>query len=221
MAIKVAICIPAGDLCATFFAYDLARLTGYTNANSEIHTSLFICTGSLVMKQREALVKAALDDPDTTHILWLDSDIRFPKDTLMRLLAHKVPWVCASYTERNAPYQPVAFADPTNFDERAWPEPDLHGLRPIYACGFGLMLMDVEWVRKMSLPRFTVGYNTESNTYMGEDVFFCVKARSETGTQLMLDQDLTKEVAHIGRIELSTEHALRARAAREEANVAV
>src|SRR5262245_63481398 len=98
------------------------------------------------MKQREAILDAALGDPDVTHVLWLDSDIRFPKDLIIRMLNHQKPWICASYTERSAPFRPVAFNDAQDFDNRAWPEPGLTGLQPIHACGFGCMFMEVEWV---------------------------------------------------------------------------
>lgn len=217
--VKVAICVPCQDHVASFWAYDLARLTAFTTKQLDIVISLIMCTGSLVMKQRESLLKAVLDDPDATHVLWLDSDIRFPKDTLIRLLGHGVPWVCASYTERNAPFRPVAFADPKDFGKRVWPSPEATGLVPIAACGFGLMLMDLEWARLLTPPRFMVGYNPDTHAYMGEDIYFCLKASRETGTQLMLDQGLTNDVSHIGRFEFGAEHALKARKQREEQGV--
>ena len=43
-----------------------------------------------------------------THILWLDTDMRFPPDTLFRLLGRKKPIVGANYRARNPPVFPTA-----------------------------------------------------------------------------------------------------------------
>lgn len=212
---KVAVCMAAGDEVKTFFAYDLARLMTYTGSTGIADLQILIATGSLVMKQRESLADAVLEDGTATHILWLDTDMRFPKDALERLLKHEVPMVCASYTERNPPFRPVAFKSHEDWNERVWPEPESTGLLPIAGCGFGVMLIETDVLRKMPKPRFAVGYNRATGGFLGEDIFFCIEA-AKAGVQLMLDQDLTKEVYHIGRFEFGADHALRARAQREE-----
>lgn len=215
--VKIAVIVPCGDQVATFWAYDLARLTAYTVLMlGENSLGLIFCTGSLIMKQRETLVKTVCEDGSFTHMLFLDSDMRFPKDTAIRLLERNVPAVCASYTERNPPFRPVAFADAEDFGNRVWPTPESTGLKQIAACGLGCALIEVAAIQKVKNPRFMVGYNPSTEVYMGEDVYFCLKLKSDAGVDLMLDQDLTKEIAHIGRFEFGPEHALRAEAARNE-----
>lgn len=205
--IVVAIAIPAMDHVHTNFAYDLCKMaTSTAYEHPELKQHLVICKASLIPKQREQLVDNVLET-DATHLLFLDSDMRFPKDTMVRLLRHKVEAVCASYIERNPPHRPVAFLDPTNWEKRAWPTEDTHGLLNIAACGTGLMLLETEMLRQLKKPRFMVGYNTTMNTYMGEDVYFCQKLM-ENQTPLWLDQDLTKEVAHIAQLELRPMEAL-------------
>src|SRR5260370_38965848 len=99
---KVAICVPAGDDVKTFWAHDLARMMTYTVAmRSDMGLQTLFCTGSLIVKQRNTLLKEVLKDGAATHILFLDSDMRFPKDTLLRLLAYEAPAVCVNYTTRN------------------------------------------------------------------------------------------------------------------------
>lgn len=211
--VKVAICIPAGDDVKTFFAYDLARMMAWTTTFGIEMQLLFAC-GSLVMKQRENLASAVLKDGGATHILWLDSDMRFPKDLIMRMLTHDVPAVCASYTERNAPFRPLAFIDAMNWNKRAFTSPDDHGLQKIIACGFGCFLMRTELLEKMERPWFMVGYNREANVFIGEDVYFFLNLNG-LGIPLFMDHDITREIAHIGRFEYTLEHAIKAKDQRE------
>jgi hypothetical protein len=216
---SVAICLPAGSEVRTFFAYDLARMMASTaSLRPDIQMHILVATGSLVMKQRESLAKAALSEAGITHMLWLDTDMRFPKDTLVRLLAHDTPWVCAGYIERSAPFRPVAFLTPEDWTNRVEATPGSTGLRQIYACGFGVMLTHREMYEKMRRPWFMVGFNHELDGFLGEDVYFCHQANL-AGYKLMLDQDLTHEVKHIGTFEFEGHHAIRAREQREAQEV--
>lgn len=213
--IKVAICMAAGDEVKTFFMYDLARLTAYTTRMApEIVTAMFIATGSLVMKQRQTLAKSVVDDPSFTHTLWLDTDMRFPKDLLLRLLKHNVPVVCGSYTARNAPFMPTAFLDAKDWSKRAWVTAESTGLRQIIASGFGCVLVETDVFRKMPKPWFNVGWNRSNETFLGEDIYFYLQLNG-LGIPLWLDQDVTKELAHIGRFEFTPEHAIQAEARRQ------
>jgi len=210
----VAICIPATDHVATYFAYDLARMMSWTaiNCPDTIEMKIIIATGSLIPRQRETLIDTVLKVPEITHILFLDSDMRFPKNLLPRLLTHDVDAVCASYTERSQPFRPVAFATSKDYGQRVWTRPEDTGTVRIAACGFGVMLLQTEMIRKMAKPRFMVGYNPATadrpeGGHMGEDVYFCMKMEA-MGVPLLLDHDVTKEVAHIGRFDFMTAHAL-------------
>jgi len=206
----VAVCIPAGDQLATYFAYDLARMMAWTSLNcpETIDLKLIIATGSLIPRQRETLIDTALKIEGITHILFLDSDMRFPKNLLPRLLTRDVPAICASYTERSEPFRPVSFADSKDYSKRVWTRPEDTGTVRIAACGFGLLLLQTDMVRKMKKPRFLVGYlPTGEGTHMGEDIYFFMKMEA-MGVPLLLDHDVTKEVRHIGRFEYSPSHAL-------------
>lgn len=204
---SVAVCIPAGDQVATFFAYDLTRMMSWTalNCPTTIEMKIIIQTGSLIPRQRENLVDLVLDQTECTHILFLDSDMRFPKDLIPRFLQHNAPAVCASYTERNPPFRPVAFPNSKNYGERVWTYPHSTGTERIEACGFGVILLQTEMLRKLKKPRFLVGYTP--NGHIGEDIYFFLQMQA-AGIPLLLDHDVTKEVAHIGRFEFMTEHAL-------------
>jgi hypothetical protein len=212
---KIAVCMPAGDQVATFFAYDLARAMGWMAAhNPNVELSVLVATGSLIPRQREMLARTVLKDGTATHMMWLDTDMRFPKDTFARLLAHEVPMVAAGYTERKPPFRPTTFLDIEDWSNRLWPEPEATGLAPAVATGYGMILTSVEVFKAIPEPWFMVGYDPQTGAYIGEDVYMFLNAKRH-GYTLMIDQDLTKEIAHIGTFEFTPEHALKARAARE------
>ena len=208
----VAICIPAGDSVATFWAHDLARMMTHTAlVRPDISLHQVFCTGSLIVKQRETLLNEVLKHEavtKVTHVLFLDSDMRFPRDTLLRLLAHDVECVAVNYTMRNAPFLPVTYASLEDWNERVWTTDATEGLYPVAATGLGVMLLQVGAIKKMPKPRFMVGYNKELEGYMGEDVYFCVGLQ-KVGVRVFIDQTLSQEIGHVGRFELTAAHALK------------
>ena len=215
---KVALITPVTDFCPPFWAFDMYRMGVYNGVHG-VRSSIFFSGGSLIPKQRESLLNVALADPDMTHLLWMDSDLRFPPDTMARLLSHEEPLVCASYTERTPPHRPVAFSNPENFDERLYTTDDKHGLEEIYACGFGCVMMRREVPEAMQEPRFMVGWSQRSRAHVGEDMYFFHKMHAEVGVPLLLDHDLTRIMKHIGRQEFSNDLAVVLKAQREAADV--
>lgn len=214
--IKTAICMPVGDYMPVLTAFDMYRM-GAWNASKHIKTGIFMSGGSVIPKQRQHLATVAMADESFTHLLWLDSDIRFPPDTLERLLSHNAPIVCASYTERTTPHRPVAFSNLNDFSERVYTTPGCIGVEEIAACGFGCVLMEKKILEGMSKPWFMIGYVPSQETFVGEDIFFFTKMKMETGFPLLLDHDLTRELRHTGRHEFTNDNALDLQAKREEA----
>lgn len=205
--IKVAIAVPVVDDVRSFWAYDYAGLMAYTvQHRPEVKLSRFMSPGSLIPRQRQMLAQAAVDT-GATHILWWDSDVRVPKDALVRLLDHNAEVVLASYTERTPPYRSTAFKNLRNFDERHYVEPEMTGLERIRAAGFGFVLTRADVFRRMKKPWFMIGYVPETGSHVGEDIYFWTQCAA-MGIPVLLDQDLTKEVRHIGTFEFGYEHAL-------------
>lgn len=204
---KIAIAIPARDQVHTSFAYDLAMMMSawtYKNANNDDNIMLFTSQGTLIVNQRQELIFSALE-AECTHILFLDSDMRFPKDALDRLLAHDKPIVAGSYATRRLPCKTVAFANDKDW-ECVYSTPDKTGLEAVAAVGMGCMLVNLSIFDKMTLPYFMIGYSPNANQFTGEDIFFCRKARS-MGFEVLIDHDLSKELGHIGNLEFRHEHA--------------
>ena len=196
---KVAICLPCRDMVNAGFAYDLAGMTAYT----QVPLFLLQSQGTLIANQRTELIKNALEE-DVTHILFVDTDRRFPMSTLERLIAHDKDIVAVNYPTRKFPIQPVAFAnDQTN--ERVFTEKDSTGLESVASVGMGIMLIKASIFDKIKLPYFMIGFSAAHQEYTGEDIFFCRKARA-AGYEVFIDHNLSKEVRHTGAIDFEHEH---------------
>jgi hypothetical protein len=215
-AIRVMIAVPSQDTCAVGFAHDLARMTGFMGSTRpDVQIYLFTSRGTLLPQQRTNLVKNALEI-DATHILWLDSDMRFPIDTLSRLLAHNQRIVAANYTTRRPPITPTA-AQALN--QHVYTTDASTGLEEVVRCGMGCMLTEVDVFRTMDAPWFALGYIPQLNDFVGEDVFFCQKAKF-LGIPTLIDHDLSKTTAHLGEFPYQHAHAMVAEQARQNATPA-
>jgi hypothetical protein len=213
-AYRVAICVPSQDLCAVGFAHDLARLAGFMGSTRpDVQVLLFTSRGTIIPQQRTELVKHALEN-EATHILWLDSDMRFPKEVLNRLLAHGESIVGANYSTRRPPITPTA-AHPNN--EHEYTTPESTGLVEVTRMGMGCMLVDMKVYRDMPAPWFALGFVPSVNDFVGEDVFFCQKAKS-LGFPVLVDHDLSKDIVHLGEFPYQFMHTVLARAAAQKAS---
>lgn len=214
---RVAICVPSQDYCAVGFAHDLARLAGFMGSTRpDVEVMLFTSRGTIIPQQRTELVKYALK-AEATHILWLDSDMRFPKEVMNRLLSHNESVVGANYSTRRPPITPTA-AHPNN--EYEYTTPEANGLVEVTRMGMGCMLVDMTVYKTMTAPWFALGYVPSQNDFVGEDVFFCQKAKS-FGFPILCDHALSKDIVHLGEFPYQFMHTLQARAANDALAAAV
>ena len=196
--------IPSHDHLPALFAYDLARMAAVQTPGVDV--SLNLVAGTYVHCARQAIAERAMLER-ASHVLWIDSDMRFPPYALARLLAHDVPMVGINYSTRSATDPKfVAVRD----GERVPTTPDSSGTAAVDAMGFGLVLMRTDVLRSMlrtsGFPFFGYEWIPERHTWLGEDFYFCRKAR-EAGIPMAIDHDLSKDCAHIGSMEYRTEHA--------------
>jgi hypothetical protein len=205
MSRTVAILVPARDTVMTSFAYDMARAMSTHTAMTDDRVMLYTSHGTLIASQRTELARQALKE-GADYFLWLDSDMRFPKETIGHLIARDKPIVAANYATRRMPVKPVAMMDEGGKIGRVYTAPDSEGLQPVDYIGMGVMMVKREVFEKMEQPWFAIPYSTKGDHYIGEDVFFCTKAR-EAGFEVLVDHDLSHHVKHIGTLEYSHEGA--------------
>jgi hypothetical protein len=199
--IRVAICMPCQDTVNAGFALDLARMCAALTASDDFDATLIQNRGTIIPQQRATLVHAA-QEYEATHLLWLDSDMRFPRDTLARLLAHGQPIVAANYARRRYPILPTA--EHADFGY-LFTEANSEGLAEVTQCAMGLMLVEMRVFEAIAEPWFALGYSAKDRDYVGEDFYFCKRAR-EAGFTILIDQDLSKQVRHAGEIEWTPQH---------------
>lgn len=154
---------------------------------------LFIPNSYSVDVARNTIAKYAQENK-FDYILWVDSDMILPKDTLTRLLKHNKDIVAGVYAYKIINNDRVVAKRMVEGDYEDLKVPEIQssrGLIKIDAFGFGCVLTKVKIFKKISYPWFI--YTLE----MGEDVYFCRKAQNE-GLKLYLDTDLI--CGHKGQI---------------------
>jgi hypothetical protein len=199
--VKVAIAVAAKDTVHTVFAQCLAGLVGYSTARGTPVQVLF-SGGTLIAPQRADLAAEAVN-LGADAILWLDSDMVFPVDALEKLIEHGKDIVACNYSTRREPLSMTAFLEG---NETLWIEDDSTGLAEVVSCGMGVMLTSAKVFTSMTDPWFDVKYNEDTKDWQGEDIYFCAKAR-KVGFDIYVDQDLSKEIGHLGTFEFRHGHA--------------
>jgi hypothetical protein len=189
---RVAICVPVRDNVTAAFSFSLAMLLKKCGETAR-KTSLHMVIGSEIASQRQQLATEALST-ECTHILWLDSDMRFPNTIIESLLLHEKDIVACNYSTRVAPHIPVAFTSKQDMSQRLY---DQTGLNKVTAVGMGCMLVKRNVFNDMELPYFGVEWNHDYTSLIGEDLFFANKA-DNAGYDIWIDSDLSNKIAHIG-----------------------
>ncbi len=139
-----------------------------------------------IVSSRTRLVQQALETT-STHILFIDSDMLFPRDVITQLLAHKKDIVGVKYNKREFPL--VEVSKPLEKAEET--------LYQAQYVGFGLVLINLDVFRneKLKLPWFNFGRDDKGGHIMGEDVWFCYTAR-DAGYEVWIDP--TIKMGHVG-----------------------
>lgn len=174
---KTMIAIPCMDAVQTEFAQSLVNMrpAGY------VKFAFQSC--SLIYKSRTDLSLMALNEK-TDYILWLDSDMVFPPELMLDMLADLETGkdiVTCVYHMRRAPFRPVIWKklrqgltaadnESENYDD--YPR---DGLFKVEGCGFGAVMMRTEVIRAV-VDRYHELF-TPLPGY-GEDLSFCIRARA-------------------------------------------
>lgn len=153
------------------------------------------CKGIKPYTQNELITAAWGDKLDA--LLLIDSDMVFPPDTLLRLLAHNQPLVGCIYRARQAPY-PALFGplDGTTYGQDA-------GLLPVDYFPSGMMLMRRAVIAAVGYPWMEDYWGEQPSDTVMHDVHFCRKAQA-VGIQPYVDFALSREVRHIASTHIHT-----------------
>ena len=191
----VCILVPCDDNVKTEFAFSLVEMVRHTLMQPENLAGISVqAFGSTILPfSRQQLAMHALEQK-ATHTLWIDSDMKFPKDMLLRFLRRDEPIIGINAMSRRAPFRNTAQSAP------GVPlSTTLHssGLEKVHRMGFGVMWVATDVFRQMETPYFNFEYVAEQGVWRGEDFDFFENARA-LGYEFYVDHDLSKEVMHMG-----------------------
>jgi glycosyltransferase involved in cell wall biosynthesis len=180
-------------------AFDLARMVNHVARNTKHQVNLYTSMGTLIFDQRNNMVESALEE-GADYVLFIDADMRFPKDTLERLIAHGKGIIGVNATTRSSPVK--ATAKTLEIDEDGtcnWKQissKNKTGIQQADGIGCGVMLISKETLNAIPKPWFFFELLPE-NKLLGEDIYFCIKAK-DVGIDTFIDHDLSQEIGHVG-----------------------
>jgi hypothetical protein len=153
--------------------------------------------GSIISRGRLLCVKEALKG-GYTHLLFIDADQDFPRDTAHRLLQHGKDVVGCNIATKQIPATPTARRKSSHLGgEPVYTDPDSPSLERVWRLGCGIMLLDMRVFKTIGLNCWSIDWEEELQDYRGEDWSLC-KALESAGFEIWVDHKLSDQVGHWG-----------------------
>lgn len=169
--------------------FGMKRVEGYDIQRLHILTAY----GSMLGEQRDSCVRMALRSK-CDYLIFIDADQTFPKDMIHRLISHDVDVVGANIPIKKIPSRPTAIG----LDQKLlFTDPDSTGLVQVHRVGTGVMCINMKIFERLPRPWFYQEWVEAVQHTRGEDDYFCEKIR-KAGRKIFIDQDLSKEIGHVG-----------------------
>lgn len=192
---KTLIAIPCMDTLPVGFVQSLIYMHKGENP------TVYLKPNTLIYDSRNLLSLYAIEN-EYDNVLWLDSDMLFPPDTLTKLQTHNVDMVTGLYVRRREPIVPVIFdtlSEPIRNPDGTI-EKNAHNYTdyprdsffPVEGCGFGCVLTSVKLLKAVW---DTFGPAFTPYPWAGEDLSFCHRV-NEIGYPIYCDS--TIPIGHIG-----------------------
>lgn len=187
---RILIAVPCMDSVPSQFAQSLATL------NKVEECVVAFQMGSLIYNSRNYLATAAVK-MEADYILWLDSDMVFPSDTLERLWKDrdKGDIVTGIYYRRVEPYKPVLYSR-LDIDDNGCQWENCEDIKDeifeVEGCGFGCVLTPTNVFIDV-MNRFGNMFSPING--VGEDLSFCWRAK-QCGYNIVADPGI--QLGHVG-----------------------
>jgi hypothetical protein len=193
---SVMILVPAMEMVNAEFAQHLAMAA----ANMVAHGIKINCAfniGSVITIARRNLTDIFLKS-DFDYAWWVDSDMKFPIDAPIKLLKRQVALVGANYRRRRFPNPGFTgmMGEAGKFTELVTDD-NSPSMQKVDVLPHGCVMVHRSVYEKIPQPHYLQDYIPEINLEVGEDIYFCNKAK-EAGFDVWCDHDLSKEISHIG-----------------------
>ena len=195
---KTLIAVPAMRTVPTKFLRSLENLRRLPDT----YTSISEC--SLIHDARNDFTASAIQN-NFDRILWIDSDMVFMSDLLLKISARMDEgrdMVTALCFKRVYPTMPVIYKalEPLHNEQGEFLTPVPYGdyprddIFPVACCGFGAVMTSVDLLRRV-WDRYGPPFDYHLN--VGEDFSFCYRA-NQTGATIWCDSSI--KVGHVGEI---------------------
>ena len=183
--------------------------------NSNITSARNLCIQQVYCHEQEN--KAKYD-----YLMWIDSDIVFKLENIVRLLSHKKDIICGLYFAKSPPHFAVAgFYDLdkicNGFPKLTKEQIESKQVVEVDWAGCGFLLMKREIIEKMEYPWFDMrvidlkkpeersgGFKIKKEI-LSEDISFCTKMK-EVGYKIFADTSIL--LKHSGTTNYSVNHFL-------------
>lgn len=171
---------------------------------------------SLIPRGRNSLSAKFMENKIATHLMWIDSDIKFEAEDIFKLLLHDRDIVGGLYPKKTFPIDYVVNVSPDVVNEHGQIKVE-NGLMKVSRMGTGFMLIKREVFEKMyqAYPQtkytnnigldkkydpfmyalFDTGINPDSGEYVSEDYLFCDRWRA-IGGECYVDPSI--QLSHSG-----------------------
>lgn len=146
---------------------------------------ILVSTEGFTTAENRTWLTAQLVKKGCTHILFLDDDMVYERDTLERLLRHDKDLVGAKYANRRGDGEVVEYLEDKN----------ALNLFKVKALGGGCVLIKAEVFHKVEQPWFWYEILPSGAVSMSNDWYFCKKA-TEAGYDIWCDPTLMP--GHLG-----------------------
>lgn len=192
---KLCVAIPSAGSVKTETVQCLIGILFKTVMEIGCGLHLFMPSWGMVDEARNNSAKEALD-VGASHLMFIDSDMVFPDNGILTLASKNKLIIGANYNRRKLPLTcTVKIADEKgNLIEVEGGKIPKYPFKA-YAVATGFMLIRTEIFKTLEKPWFAYEYDSEKDTTIGEDVYFCKKVRAK-GIDVWCDP--TIEVKHIG-----------------------
>ena len=208
---KTLIAVPSHD-------YNHADFTRcLMNLEMPEETSFTLITNTLIYNARTLIANNAVE-LGFDRVLWIDSDMTFSPDALIRLsenMDQGLDMVCGLYFTRKFPIFPGIQSElHWRIKEDGWVDTGAKcymeypkdSLFEVEGCGFGFVMTSVDLLKRMKEKYGSPFYPLMG---MGEDTSFCWRVR-EAGVKIWCDSRV--KCGHIGQMEFDEDLYLKARA---------
>lgn len=197
--LNVVICVPSTGVWASGFGHALAIMvadfmTWRPAGCKSKFVQIFTQDSSMLVQSRHDLVKNALG-AGATHVLFLDSDMVFPKNLLQDLLLRDKDIVAVNCTTRGWPVAFIAH----DFMQDLVDSRGRTGLEKVQQVGLAVMLIKAHVLKALRPPMFMMEWVPDTGSYCGEDIYFCQLVQ-DAGFDVWIDHDLSSKVLHVGHM---------------------